>query len=145
MKPISTLLLLFLISLSQTFSQSNSKIYSTAFDLYNDGEYSAAIEKFQLLLTKGNIDEELFSSANFYIGESYLGINQSDAAIFQFEYFVKTFITSEFRDLALFRLGNLYFRKDLFDLSRLKLVKLINEYPNSEYSGSAYHLIGDIC
>ncbi len=71
-------------------------------------------------------------------------MNQVDGAISKFEQFIVQFPTSNLREIALYRLGNLYFEIKLYDKSRTNLIELVTCFPkSSEYSGSAFHLIGE--
>ena len=112
----STHLILFSFFLTSViFSQSELEQYSLGMENFNKGNYSNALTHFYNVLSKDDVDEKLLSSTNIYIGESLLGIQQKDGAIAQFENFVNKFPTSNFRELALYRLGNLYFEKKLYD------------------------------
>ncbi len=143
MKYFSHLILLIFIISNQIFSQKNIEIYSQGMESFNNRNYSEALEYLEKYILDDEIDEQLLSSAEIYIGESLLGLDQKDGAISQFENFINRYPTSNFRELALYRLGNLYFEKKLFEKSRTNLVELLRSYPASEYSGSAYHLIGE--
>ncbi|MBK8945659.1 MAG: tetratricopeptide repeat protein [Ignavibacteriae bacterium] len=137
--------LLIVISLfsSYQFAQQDISFYSDGMKHFHSEDYSRAISDFNQFICQSEVDENLLSSAKLYIGESLLGLEQFDGAIAQFEEFVEKYPTSNLRELALYRLGNLYFDKKLYDKSRDNLVILVNKYPNSEYSGSSYHLIGE--
>lgn len=140
---------LYLIIVFITFNQ-NSVLSQNEIDLYTSGmhhfnheDYSTAITIFNKIILRDEVDKELLASAYLYIGESLLGLNQVNGAISKFEEFVVQFPTSNLREIALYRLGNLYFESKLYDKSRTNLIELIHAFPNSEYSGSAYHLIGE--
>jgi TolA-binding protein len=66
-----------------------------------------------------------------------------DAAAVGFDYLVRNFIWSNFRDHALYELGIIYFDHKKFSLSRGYLMKLLDEYPESDYSGSAMYWVGE--
>ncbi len=126
-----------------SYSQNDINLYSSGMENFNNKNYSNAISYFEQFVYNDEVDDKLLSSAKFYIAESMLGLEQIDGAISKFEGFISEFPTSNFRELALFRLGNLYFEKKLFDRSRTNLVELVNSYPSSEYAGSSFHLIGE--
>jgi TolA-binding protein len=125
------------------YSQGDISLYSSGMENFNKGNYSNAISFFEQFVSSDEIDNKLLSSSKIYIAESLLGLEQVDGAISKFESFVSEFPTSNFRELALYRLGNLYFEKKLYDKSRTNLVELVESYPESEYAGSSYHLIGE--
>ncbi len=143
MKYFSFLILFLVLQSNRIFCQKNIELYSQGMESFNHKNYSEALKYFEKYILKDEIDEQLLSSAQVYIGESLLGLEQKDGAISQYEKFITEYPTSNFRELALYRLGNLYFEKKLFEKSRTNLVELIHSYPASEYSGSAYHLIGE--
>ena len=143
MKYFSYLILLLIFLSQQAYSQENIELYSHGMERFNHRNYSEALDYLEKYILNDEIDEQLLSSAEIYIGESLIGLEQKDGAISQFEHFINQYPTSNFRELALYRLGNLYFEKKLFEKSRTNLVELIHTYPASEYSGSAYHLIGE--
>lgn len=136
-------ILFIVIISSQIYSQKNIELYSKGMENFNHKNYSEALNYFEKYKLEDEINEQLFSSAELYIGESLLGLEQKDGALSQYESFIIQYPTSNFRELALYRLGNLYFQKKLFEKSRTNLIELLHSYPASEYSGSAYHLIGE--
>ncbi|MBK7980051.1 MAG: tetratricopeptide repeat protein [Ignavibacteriae bacterium] len=135
-------IMLFIFSNYQ-IAQKDVSFYSEGMKNFYDGNYSLAIKNLNLYLSQSEVDENLFSSAKLYIGESLLGLDQYDGAITNFEEFVEKYPNSNLREIALYRLGNLYFNKKIYDKSREFLTILVNKYPTSEYSGSAFHLIGE--
>ncbi len=143
MKNLSFLIITLLLSCNFTFSQDLTDFYSKGMQKFNQGNYSNAIVYFQKIVSNDEVEELILSSSSFYIGECLLGIEQIDGAISQFEKFIYNYPTSNFRELALFRLGNLYFEKKMYENSRKYLSVLVKAYPLSQYSGSAFHLIGE--
>lgn len=142
MKRLSFLLSIFIFT-SYLFGQKEIDYYDLGMKRFNEGDYGIAIHYLEKVKKQVGLENNIYSSAHFFIGESLVGLEQIDGAISKFEEFLNQFPTSNFRDVVLYRLGNLYFDKGLFDKSRSKLTKLINEYPFSDYSGSAYYLIGN--
>jgi len=142
MKYLSLLILFFSLT-NSLFSQNDVSIYSEGMASYYQQDFSSAIKLFEKLKLKKEVNEKLLSSSDFYIGESFLGLEQLNGAISVFENFLIKYPTSNLRELALFRLGNIYFEKKLHVNSRTKLIELVKNYPHSEYTGSAYHLIGE--
>lgn len=133
----------FLLFVNTILPQKSIKLYSDGMTKFNQGNYSEAIYYLNQFILEDEIDEQLLSSSIIFIGESLLGLEQEDGAIVKFEEFINTYPTSNYIELALYRLGNLYFDKKLYDKSRTNLIELVNSYPSSEYAGSAYHLIGE--
>ena len=93
---------------------------------FNHGNYSEARNYFEQYILDDEIDEQLLSSAEIYIGESLLGLEQKDGAISQSLNILLIIILHLILENSHFyRLGNLYFEKKLFDKSRTNLVELI--------------------
>ncbi|PID59806.1 MAG: hypothetical protein CR986_04490 [Ignavibacteriae bacterium] len=142
MKKTFYTILFLILSAVFVFPQTNLELYSFGMQNYENEDYAKAIASFNKIIIRDNVEYDLLSSAEFYIGESLVGLNQKDGAITQFENFISEYPTSNFIDLVLYRLGNLYFEKEQYSKSRESLIKLVIKFPNSEYSGSAYYLIG---
>lgn len=143
MRKLTLLISFSLLIVCSISAQQNDDFYAKAMEKFNNNDYSQAIDYFNQYTNLEETDEKFYSSSKFYIGECLLGLEQFDGAIAQFEYFVKQYPTSNLIDLALYRLGNIYFEKKIYDKSRHKLIQLVNQFPGSNYSGSAYHLIGE--
>ena len=88
MKYFSYLILLLFLLLNQSFSQKNIELYSHGMESFNHRNYSEALNYFEKYILDDEIDEQLLSSAEIYIGESLLGLEQKDGAISQFEHFI---------------------------------------------------------
>ena len=143
MKYLAILSVVITVATNSLYSQSTIDYYSSGMHYFNSGDYSTAIVQFNNLIFSDELDEELLSSAHIYIGESLLGLDQVDGAISKFEEFTVQFPNSNLREIALYRLGNLYYEIKLYDKSRTNLIELVRAFPKSEYSGSAFHLIGE--
>lgn len=110
---------------------------------FNDGNYSLAIDYFEKIDSYDETNKELYSSAKFHIGECLLALGQRDGAISNFETFITNYPTTNYSELALYRLGNLYFQKKMFEKSRKSFLDLVTNFPNSELTGTSYHFIGE--
>ena len=137
------LIIIFIFSTAVLFSQNNTDIFSRAMNEYQNRNYSEAYSLFNNLTDIDEIDERLISTSDYFASECLIALNQADGAISRLENLIEKYPNSNYRELSLYRLGSLYFDLKLFDKSREKLVKMVNDYPLSEYSGSAYHLIGE--
>ncbi len=73
-------LLLCLLSLSFGFSQ-NKALFSEATELYNNGEYSAAIENYKKILENGEHSASLY----FNLGNCYYKLNSIGPSIYYYE------------------------------------------------------------
>ncbi|MEI7812953.1 MAG: tetratricopeptide repeat protein [Ignavibacteria bacterium] len=124
-------------------SQNIPAEYATAINTFNQENYSAAYEHFTEFLNYYGIDDELSSTAKYYVAECLLRLNQKDAAISAFNFFTRRYVLSSFRNEALYKLGALYFDNKEYENARQKFRILVNDYPASEYAGSSLYLIGD--
>ena len=141
MKKIITLLLL-IILYQQSFAQSSSIEFQKGMAAYHSADYTKAISVFEKLLSDKKTDNEIISTSEYYIAESLMGLNEIDGAAGKFSDFINKYPMSNFRDLALYRLGTIFYNKKNYSNSRYKLLQLLNEYPQSNYAGSAYYWVG---
>ncbi|MCU7494487.1 MAG: tetratricopeptide repeat protein [Ignavibacteria bacterium] len=117
--------------------------YSKAMAAFNSGDYVKAYRLFEGFYAERGVDEELSSSAKYYMAESLLRLDQVDAAIAAFGYFTAKYTESNFRADGLYKLGTLYYRKQEYAKARETLRLLIEDYPYNDFVGSAMYLIGD--
>ena len=136
------IVLILLIISNSIFAQNLSSDFQKGMEAYHQGDFTKAIDIFEILLEDKNISKEIISTAEFYIGESLMGLNQTDGAAGKFGDFINKYPMSNFKDLALYRLGTVFYKKGNFNSPRERLLQLINEYPESQFSGSAYYWIG---
>ena len=134
--------LLFLISV-QIFPQSISDKYTAAMEKYDQGRYSEAYKIFSSVVKDYGIEDEIFASAHFYAAQSLLKMGLKSDAAAEFEFTVNNIIWSAYREEALYNLGLIYFDNKSYSLSRERFKRLIAEYPNGKYTGSALYWIGD--
>lgn len=132
----------FLISAS-IYAQSISEDLAKGVELFKKKEYSLAYEQLKIFIQKEKPDQNSAAIAGFYIAECMFNLNEIDGAVSGYEKFADNYRYSSFRDLALYRLGTIYYSKKEYYKSREKLVILTNEYPASEYIASANYFIGE--
>lgn len=133
--------LLFLIN--SITAQSVSELFEKGMEAYNNSEYVNSYNIFSELISKSKVDDQVTSTAKYYLGESLLGLKQVDGAAAEFERFVEQYELSNYRETALYKLGTIYFEENLFDKSREKLLILIKDYPEGQYTGTAYYWVGE--
>jgi len=134
--------LIFVFSI-YSFAQNAQDDLASGMSLFNKKEYSLAYDKFKSLLTKGELNENNLAAVSFYTAECMLNLNEIEGAVSEYERFVNKYNYSNFRDLALYRLGSIYYSKKEFVKSREKLLILVNEYSKSEYVASSNYFIGE--
>jgi TolA-binding protein len=137
------ILILSLTAFAAAASQTVSEKYAEAMAAYNNKNYALAYNLFREFNNQSGIQEkELLTASEFYEAESLYNLALYDASSAAYEDFTTKYEWSNFRPLALFRLGNIYFTQRKFAVSRSRLITLINAYPESEYVGSSFYLIG---
>ncbi len=126
-----------------TPAQSVTELYDRGIDAYNNKEYVLANSLFEQFFTGYKLQDELYSNAKYYSSDALLNLGNKDAAAVSFEYLVYNFRSSNFRDLALYKLGLIYFEKQQYFKSRQNFQKLLDDHPSSDYAGSALYWIGE--
>lgn len=135
--------IIFPLILTISFAQDVPGIYSRAMEAYHSANYSEANSLFEKFFTGHTIQDELYSTAKYYSADALLNLDSKNAAATGFEYLVKNFRWSAFRDKALYKLGMIYFTQDNYSRCRFYLTQLLDEYPESELDGSALYWIGE--
>lgn len=138
-------LLLGLISVYTNFDypQTAAELFAKGMEAYSGKDYVEALNHFDKFFLTQNENDELFATAKFYAGESLINLGEKYAAVERFEYLVHNFDWSAFRDLALYKLGNIYLDLRKYELSRERLMTLVQDYPNGNLTGQALYLIGE--
>ncbi|MCX6148968.1 MAG: tetratricopeptide repeat protein [Ignavibacteriales bacterium] len=126
-----------------TFAQEVPQKYNEAMDAFNRNDYVLASKLFDEFGKLYSIKDEFSATAYYYLAECLLKLEKVDASISSFEFFINKFTWSNFRNKALYKLGNLYFQQNNYSLCRQRLETLIKEYPESEFIGSSYYFIGE--
>jgi len=135
---------IFLVVILSTLlsAQSSSIKFQKGMAAYHSADYTKAISVFENLLSDEKNDKEVISTSEYYIAESLMGLNKIDGAAGKFSDFINKYPMSNFRDLALYRLGTIFYNKQNYSSCRERLLQLLNEYPQSQYAGSAYYWVG---
>ncbi len=140
---IKRLIPILVLTTSFLISQDLSEDIHKGMRAFNNGDYAKAISDFESLLSSDIVDDDIISTAEYYIAKSLEKLGNIDGAVNKYERFLQKYLHSEFRPLALYKLGTIYSDKNLFDKSREKLFELIANFPKHENSGSALYWIGD--
>ena len=80
---------------------------------------------------------------NIILLNHYLKLGRKDEAAIGFEYLVRTFYWSNYRDKALYNLGLIYYNSGKYEISRKRLKLLLNDYPESDFYGNSLYWIGE--
>ena len=125
------------------YSQTGNQLLSEAMSKFNSGEYSKAFDSFCKLSNVKNDNIVITELADYYKADCLLALNNIDGAISEYEYFIENHPTSEYRSIALYKLGIIFFEQLNYEKSIEKCMSLIEDYPGSDYSGYAYYWIGE--
>jgi len=125
------------------FPQSISEKFSSAMDAYNSRQYADAQKMFEDIITDYGIEDELYAAARYYSADALLKMGKKDEAATGFEFIVNNIIWSNFREESLYNLGLIYIDQERYSESRTRLIKLLDEYEQSEYTGTAFYWIGE--
>ena len=143
-KTYKFILLLFLIHISILFSYGKDigdNEYKFAFKLWENGNLSGAIKKFQLLI-KNHPESQLRDNAQFMIGKCYYYKWNLNKAIEEFKKVIKIYQSKELSDKAQRWLGDSYFFLKKYDQAIIEYKKVIDNYPESKEKTTAYYQIG---
>jgi tol-pal system protein YbgF len=109
--------------------------YQEALDSFHGHNYNQAIEQFESLLASSSTNS-LSDNAQYWIGESWYAQGKYDTAIAAFHK-VFTFPKSNKNPDAQFKLGLCYIRKGDNTKAREEFQRLLDLYPNSDYTKRA--------
>ncbi len=136
------ILFLLLICWKIVNAQEASYLFDAAMRDFHDNNFVSAYEIFTSLNESEDIDLETVSTSKYYAALCLINVEEYDGAISELEEFVNKYIYSNFRDIALYKLGTLYFEKKEYHKCRERLNSIIKEYTASEFVGSSYYWIG---
>lgn len=109
---------------------------------FESRKYEEAIRVFQSMLAASST-HKLSDNAQYWIGECHYALRQYDAAIIDFEK-VFTFVNSNKKDDAQFKLGLCYLRKGDKTKAREEFERLQADYPDSEFLPKANELMATL-
>lgn len=135
--------LIILITVIPLYSQTDSQKFDEAINAYHNQQYAQSNRLFEEFFNEYKIVDEVYATAKYYSAESLLKLGRKDEAAIGFEYLVKTYNWSNYRDKALYNLGLIYFSSGKYNLSRNKLKTLLNDYPASDFYGNALYWVGE--
>jgi len=126
-----------------TFPQTDADIYRAGMNAYNSKQYAEASRLLEKFFVNYDLMDERYAAAKYFSSDALLHLGQEDAAAAGFEFIVNNFHSTNFKELSLNKLGIIYFNSKEYEKSRINFKQLIEEYPKSEYNGSAQYFIGE--
>ena len=136
-------LLILLLFTNSIFSQNDNKIFDEAFKAYYDFNYGVALKFFEQIKNSDKIDQKDKSISKFYIADCLLNLDQLDGAAIEFEEFIQENFVSDLKSIAYYKLGVIYNKKNEFRKARDRFFTLINNFPYTEFYGSALYWIAE--
>ena len=125
-------LTIFFILTHYLLGQDISSRFSEAMTEYKEGNFAAAYKSFSEICDLSFVVEKIVSTSQFYTGECLYLLKEFDGAISEYEKFVNDYETSNFVDLALYRLGTIYFDNGKYNQARQRLQRLLKDYKSSD-------------
>jgi len=116
--------------------------YDEALQEYRNRQYRSAIQKFEALLSV-NTNHDYSDNCQYWIGESYYGMENYRQAIIAFEK-VFSFPKSNKDEDSQLKLGLCYIRLGEKERAKIELQKYIDSYPTGEHVSAAKRWIGDL-
>lgn len=117
--------------------------YQNAMELFQREDYAGAFILFEELFNGDPVGDELRSSARYYSIQCMSKLGIFEGSISESERFNDVFSRSAFRPVVLYELGRRYFERENFNNSRIALLKLLADYPFSEYAPASNYLLGE--
>ena len=121
---------------------SYSDRYDEAYSDYRNRQYRIAIQKFEALLSV-NTSHSLSDNCQYWIGESYYGMENYEQAIVAFEK-VFSFPKSNKDEDSQLKLGLCHLRLGDKERAKIELQKYIDSYPTGEHVSAAKRFIGGL-
>ena len=116
--------------------------YQDAYQTYLNRRYQDAIQKFEALL-KENAKHSLSDNCQYWIGESYYGLEKFEQAVMAFQR-VFTFSRSNKDADAQLKIGICHLRLNDNEKAKQEFQRLIDNYPTSQYVSIAQRYMGSI-
>lgn len=109
---------------------------------YQKGQYTEALRSFRRVITDSAY--ELYQGDGyFWVGKTYIAMNEYDEAARNLEYFLATFNESRLRSEGVYQKGRLLFLQRDYQQAIQVLYSFINQYPNDPYQANAYFWIAE--
>jgi TolA-binding protein len=112
-------------------------IYSKGYKLFIEEKYSNAVSVLKKLV-KNFSNDSIIDNTLFWIAEAYMKMDEFDKAIKYYKILYRYFPFSEKADYALYKIGYIYYyKKKDYMMANLAFLKIIREYPTSDFKNSA--------
>ncbi|MCX8056838.1 MAG: tetratricopeptide repeat protein [Ignavibacteria bacterium] len=134
------LILLFRLS----FAQSAVEKFERGIRLYEEGFLSEAYQTLNSIKEDKSLSYESLAQIYFLLGEIKFRLNDFIEASLDLENYVIKFPYDRNYDLALLRLGEIYFNLGVYTNAEKFLLKLLENNRDSKYLGLGYYWLGEV-
>ncbi len=133
-----------LLIIRVTFAQSIVDKFDRGLKLYEDGFYSEAYKILNEIKEDKDLSYESLAQIYYLLGDIKYRQNEFIEASLDFENYIIRFPYDRNYDLALLRLGEIYYSLGVYSNSEKFLLKLIENESESKYVGLAYYWLGEV-
>ena len=109
---------------------------------FGAGDFGEALLSFREILLDPRL-EPLQADAYFWIGKSYLALEQYDDSIRNFDTYLERFPRHLFVEEARYQRGRLLYLQGNPETSIVSLAQFVQDFPSSDFAASAYFWIGE--
>jgi TolA-binding protein len=109
---------------------------------YQKGSYTDALRSFRRVITDSAY-ETYQGDGYFWVGKTYIAMNEYDEAARNLEYFLATFDESRLRSEGLYQKGRLLYLQRDYEQAIQVLYGFINQYSDDPYLANAYFWIAE--
>jgi len=135
---------IFLVSFQILSAQSSVDKFEKAIKLYQEGFYAESYQIFNEIKESKDLSYESLAQVYFLLGDIKYRLNEFVEATLDLENYVIKFPYDKNYDLALLRLGQIYFSLGVYDNAEKFLLKLMENVPDSRYIGLAHYWLGEV-
>ena len=112
------------------------ELYSSGYKLFLEEKYDKALDILKKIVSRFEKDN-IVDNSLFWIAESFLKLKDLKSAIGYYQILYRYFPFSDKADYSLFKIGYIYYQQKKYSKAKLAFMKLLNEYPDSDFRRSA--------
>ncbi len=130
-------------TLAEPVSDSKTKSYDSAYQLFKDKRYKESREKFEVFI-KEYPKTDLADNAQFWIAESYYNEKDFESAILSYETLLKKYPDSDKASGGMLKQGYAFAEIGDAKTGKIILNKLVEKYPNAKDAEAAKKKIAEL-
>ncbi|MGK9367581.1 tetratricopeptide repeat protein [Melioribacter sp. Ez-97] len=124
-------------------AQSLNEIFDKATELYNQKNFTDSYRYYSMVINSEDAADGMKAAALYYSGESLIQTSDYSAAATQFETLISDYPFSNYQELSLLRLGEIYYKAGAYRKCRERLFYFVEKYPESSHKGTAYYWLAE--